>query len=381
MKIWSVVAATLMFGCTLSNSAAMRVLPVRTSITGSGAAGFVPTLSAPLRLTGGGSPMVAPSLLKGALPGSLPTPQVQGVNHTALTGLAEIAPFHLEAAPLAEIPQGTVLDGTKNAVEALTSKDANLGQITGQVYDNQRVNARPGSPVDASSFDLPDTKSAWYDKFTGRYETEATKIKKSLELALTNPMAKAIKDNLASNTLYRVERARVFNFVARTIGDNPEKPWETEAAVIFTAQALRDLSPHYLAAKLAGLWARHLYKDQIPQSAEKTYVEGSIFIRVFMALTGSTSQRWVGDLDYWNNGNFEAYKHFYHWIKGFQYDNVRQGPYFKDKIMKQEGDPVIYADENGRATLFQRAQAGEISDAAATRGQEKFDAVVSVERR
>ena len=60
---------------------------------------------------------------------------------------------------------------------------------------------------------------------------------------------------------------------------------------------------------------------------------------------------------------------------------MRQGPYFKNKIMKSEGDPSIYTDERGRRTLFQRASDGEINDAAATRGQEKFDAFVNNERR
>lgn len=370
MKILFAVAATLALGFSPIQAANLRGTPGRASVLGSGAAGFVPTVSAPLRLNAGGTPMLAPSL-KAALPGVLAAPQVQPIG----VRLEAVA-----AAELTPVQPGTLLDGTKTAVESLTKQDSNPSAITAQVYDKMAT-PRAGSPVDASSFDLPDNQSAWYDKFTGRYETEATKIKKSLELALSNPMAKAIKDNLASNTLYRVERARAINYVARTIGDNPEKPWETEAAVIFTAKALRELSPHYLASKLAGLWARHLYKNEIPESAEKTYVEGSIFVRVFMALTGSTSQRWVGDLDYWNNGNFEAYKHFYHWIQGFRYDNVRQGPYFKDKIMREQGDPVIYAEEEGRKTLFQRAQSGQISDAAATRGQEKFDAVVKVERR
>ena len=148
------------------------------------------------------------------------------------------------------------------------------------------------------------------------------------------------------------------------------------------ALALHDIlaaDPEFLAAKLASMWVRHLYKDSIPASAEKTYIEGSVLVRVFMGLTGSTAQDWNGAKDYFIRGTFELYRHFYHWIQGFRFANVRQGPYFLNKIMRAEGDPSIDADARGRMTLYQRAQAGQIDGQAAEAAQRRFDGFVANE--
>jgi hypothetical protein len=290
------------------------------------------------------------------------------------------APIPLKAPAALPAPVPTEAKSFLGQTETAFRKAAPNVDLAPVFFDRARAASMPDLPS-GQSVSLPDQSSSWYDRHTGQYETEATKIKAALDYALSFPTAKAIKDKLPYNTLYRVDRRSGISYVARTEGDNPQKTWETEPVVVFTRRALTELSPEYLAAKLASMWVRHLYKAQMPESAEKTYVEGSIFVRAFMYLSGSTAQNWNGDVDYVNGGNFEAYKHFYHWIQGSNYQNVRQGPYFKDKIMRQEGDPAIFSDPAGRRTLFQRAQAGEISGPDAQKAQELFDRFVANEGR
>jgi hypothetical protein len=244
-------------------------------------------------------------------------------------------------------------------------------------------------------YDNPDTQYSWYDAHTGQYETQASKIKKALDLALSHQLGGAIKNALPYNTLYRVDNdARFDDYTVRTTGDDAEQPSAMGPLVIFKHSALRQLSPEYLAAKLASMWARHLYRETMPVSAEKTYVEGSVFVRVFMGLTGSNSGWWNGDKDRivpvpghydqsgtWVTQNFEAFLHQYFWRQGSNYQDVRQGPYFKDKIMGAQGQPDIDADARGRRTLFQRAQNGEISQDAAAAAQQRFQGFVSNEHR
>lgn len=223
----------------------------------------------------------------------------------------------------------------------------------------------------------PDQGRAWLDRHTGRYETEASKLGKALELAMSSALGAAIKSGLPVNPLYRVEPSDGPGLYARSTGDDPERPGE-ELAVVFTDWSVRNLSPYLLAAKLASMWGRHLLMDKLPQSAEKTYAEGSLFVRVFMELTASTFDHWRGDLDQRAGQTFHGYQHAYWWAQGFRYDDVRQGPYFKRKIMGAEGDPAIYADARGRVTLFQRKDS--IGDEKAAAGQAEFDLFVRNER-
>lgn len=328
-----------------------------------------------------GASLAAPSLRPGIAAPVVAAPMVAA---PVVAAPARAAPQVL-AAPQAEtpaLPMGQ--ETTQRISEAVQNINQNGAKLSpadahgaGAALENAITGGKsfaPSAPVSA-----PDDYFAWYDRSTGQRETETSKLRKTYQLALTNPRAKAIKDNLPVNTVYKVQKGDN-PFYARTEGDDPERPGE-EAAVIFDEWALHNLSPHFLAATLASMWVRHLYRDVVPQSAEKTYMEGSILVRVFMELTGSTASNWVGRLDHWVKNNFQIYRHFYHWVKGFQYANVRQGPYFKDKIMGAKGDPTIHADARGRKTLFQRAQAGEISEEAATQGQEKFDQFVRTEQQ
>jgi hypothetical protein len=278
------------------------------------------------------------------------------------------------------LPPGQNTERIRQVVQNISERGENLSAGDMHQAGMSLQNAFTGGQSFASSDQVaaPDDSNSWLDPATGQYETETSKIRKAYQLALTNPRAKAIKDNLPVNPVYKVQKGNSA-FYARAEGDDPEKPGE-EAAVVFDQWTLQNLSPHFIAANLASMWVRHLYRDAVPQSAEKTYMEGSILIRVFMELTGSTASNWVGNLDYWLGGNFEIYRHFYSWAQGFQYPDVRQGPYFKWKIMGARGDPTIHTDERGRRTLFQRAQAGEIGDQAATQGQGKFDQFVGTEK-
>jgi hypothetical protein len=244
-------------------------------------------------------------------------------------------------------------------------------------------------PVDIAADGLPfsapqtDPSTGWYDRYTRQRETQASKIKKALTLALETQLGGAIKGALKENTLYRVDNKPgrwYLESAVKTQGDDPEKAREKTPLVVFNHNALAQLSPEFLAAKLAGMWARHLYRDTIPASAEKTYIEGSVATRVFMALTDSTADNWNGALDYAVGNTFHFYQHFYHWVQGLSLSNVRQGPYFANKIVQAEGDPVIDADPRGRQTLYSRARSGQISDAAAADAQTRFDGFVSNER-
>lgn len=331
--------------------------------------------------------LTAPALpsLTANLPQSLPSAAVPSLAVPEIpAAVVTPAQAHLQALPNIEAqaarPAEPVLGVLQNAANPLpegasAAERFSAGQRTFDAAGN------PGGADPANAYDLPDTQNSWYDRHTGNYETQATKIKKALDLALSNPLASAIKNGLSANTLYRVDNTNGLDrYAVATLGDDPERANEASPVVIFTHEALTQLPAHFLAAKLASMWARHLYRDTIPQSAEKTYIEGSVLVRVFMQLTNSTARWWNGSLDQWKNGNFEIYRHFYHWIQGFRYQNVRQGPYFKDKIMRAEGDPDILANSAGRRTLYQRSQNGEISPDAAAEAQKRFDGFVANER-
>jgi len=333
-----------------------------------------------LGLYTGGLTSTLPQLSQPSLRLAVPAPEV--LAPAAVINNKEAVPTPTLLAPdQAAIPLGP--ETTRRISAAVQNISERGGKLSASEAHGAGValeNAVTGgqSFVPASLVSAPDDTWSWFDPFTKQRETETSKLRKTYQLALTNSKAKAIKDNLPVNTVYKVQKGDN-PFYARAEGDDPEIPGQ-EAAVIFDEWALRNLSPHFLAANLASMWVRHLYRDVVPQSAEKTYMEGSILIRVFMELSGSTARNWVGRLDHWLRDNFQIYRHFYHWVKGFQYDNVRQGPYFKDKIMGAQGDPSIHTDARGRKTLFQRARAGEISDQAAQAGQEKFDQFVRTEK-
>lgn len=278
------------------------------------------------------------------------------------------APIPLAAAPVTAAP---ALDGLRAAASQPADPAGRVPLDAGRAR------------FDGAEFAPPDSVSGWYDQHTGAWETQTSKIKKAYDLALTHPLAAGIKNALSRNTVYRVDNSLgdwYLHTAVRTQGDDNEKTNEPDALVVFNHNALVQLSPEFLAAKLASMWVRHLYRDTLPASAEKTYIEGSVMVRVFMGLSGSTAQNWNGDKDYFIRGTFELYRHFYHWIQGFRFANVRQGPYFLNKIMRAEGDPSIDADARGRMTLYQRAQAGQIGPEAAEAAQHRFDGFVSNEQ-
>ncbi len=238
-----------------------------------------------------------------------------------------------------------------------------------------------------SASDL-DGFSSWYDQHTGQYETQQTKIAKAYQLAMSHPLAAAMKNNMPQNTVYKADNSHWgddVRYVARTYGDDPEHAAEP-AVTVFTRQAIQQMSPAYLAAHLARTWTLHMYRDKMPASAEKTYVSNSVMIRVFMALTGSQGQQ------YWNydqdrpvlnalgRETFEIFSHWFHWAQGSSFQNVRQGPYFLNKIMRAEGDPTVDADARGRMTLHQREAANQITGQQAVDAQGLFDGFVSNER-
>ncbi|MDD5627965.1 MAG: hypothetical protein PHU21_02795 [Elusimicrobia bacterium] len=335
--------------------------------------------AAPLHINTGG-------MLKAPLSGASLSAVLPALTAPVVRPSLAVPAVAAPASPVAAAPQALPLSPEASqrigaAVQNISERGAQLAPSeahgAGIALENAITGGQSFAP--AASVSAPDDYFGWYDRSTGQRETETSKLRKTYQLALTNPRAKAIKDNLPVNTVYKVQKGDN-PFYARTEGDDPERPGE-EAAVIFDEWALHNLSPHFLAATLASMWVRHLYRDVVPQSAEKTYMEGSVLIRTFMELTGSTSRNWVGRLDHWLKDNFQIYRHFYHWVKGFQYDNVRQGPYFKEKIMGAKGDPTVHTDARGRKTLFQRAQAGEISEEAAQAGQEKFDQFVRTEKQ
>jgi hypothetical protein len=294
----------------------------------------------------------------------------------------EALPGAIVASPAASIDAAVV----PNAMPALT-------QIAAPTADAAAVPTLAANSFDGSAqpaaaaplpYDAPSQSASWYDRHTGGLESQASKIKKALQLAMSHPKAAAIKNGMSQNTLYRVDntgRGLTPQSSVRTQGDDPERPGETPL-VVFHADALTQLSPEFLAAKLASMWTRHFYKDSIPVSAEKTYIEGSVMIEVFRALTQSTAQWWNGAKDFFSFGNFEIYRHFFHWVQGFEsrFSNVRQGPYFHDKIMNAEGDPDIATDDRGRRTIYQRVRDGDVSADAGTAAQQKFDGFVSNER-
>lgn len=334
---------------------------------------------------------------------------VAGMSAVSAAGAVRMAPSAMTAAPLAAHASLAAAPAAASALNAapaaapaspesaLVSLEKvaapiaeNAGLVQQLGLNNQRFDGSNAMPVnDGLPFAAPNQHESWYDNQTGAYETQATKIKKALQLAMSNPLASAIKNALPQNTLYRVDNSWNWTLPAavRSMGDDAEKAHENTPLIVFHQNALKQFSPELLAAKMAGMWARHMYREKIPASAEKTYVEHSVAIRVFMALTGSTASWWNGNKDYQTGSNwrgekfFEMYNHYFFWVQGRNYPNVRQGPFFKEKIMQNSGTPVIDADARGRKTLFQRANAGEISNAAAEQAQQSFDGFVSNETR
>jgi hypothetical protein len=292
------------------------------------------------------------------------------------------------AAPIAASPAAGVPAAAVPAVVAAPAGAPALGLLRNAAASvpngpSSSDFASGRASFDGAQFAPPDNVSGWVDQHTGQWETQTSKLKKAYDLALTHPLAAGIKNGLSRNTVYRVDNSGgnwYLHTAVRTQADDNEKTNEPDALVIFNHNALQQLSPEYLAAKLASMWVRHLYRDTLPASAEKTYVEGSVLVRVFKDLTGSTAQTWNGSKDYFIGGTFELYRHFYNWIQGFRFANVRQGPYFLDKIMHAQGDPSIDTDARGRMTLFQRSQAGQITPEAAEAAQHRFDGFVSNEQ-
>ena len=355
-------------------ASAQVVVPIRVAAPSALSAGIVaaPSALAPTALRAAAAPSVlAPSLsaVMAAAPALSAAPAAAAAA-PVLSAVPALAP-----APSAGIPAAAAAPGAP-ALSILRNAAPSDGPTPAAVD-------AAGAAFDGSQFAPPDNFSGWIDQHTGQWETQTSKIKKAYDLALTHPLAAGIKRGLARNTVYRVDNSNgpwYLHTAVRTQGDDNEKANEPDALVIFNHNALVALSPEYLAAKLASMWARHFYRDTIPASAEKTYIEGSVLIRVFRDLTGSTAQNWNGAKDYFLNGTFELYRHFYHWIQGFRFANVRQGPYFLDKIMHAQGDPTIDADARGRMTLFQRSQAGQITPQAAEAAQHRFDGFVSNEQ-
>lgn len=242
-------------------------------------------------------------------------------------------------------------------------------------------------PVSFGAPRLPMQQVAWRDKHTGQWESEASKIKAALNLALSHPLAAAIKKGLPYNTEYRVEDTFLDNYqglpVVRTTGADAEAPKELPM-IVFNRQALAELSPAYLASRMAAMWANHLYRDTIPVSAERTYIEGSVMARVFSGLTKSGIKSWNSALDrqVWTSQGWrgEVWMHFYNWMQGFQFKDARMGPYFKQNIMAAQGEPTIHVDKRGRMTLYQRQQAKQIMPDVAAAAQKLFGMFLATER-
>ncbi|MBI4377413.1 MAG: hypothetical protein HY549_13315 [Elusimicrobia bacterium] len=256
-----------------------------------------------------------------------------------------------------------------------------LGPALAAVFLPARVNMRN-----------PDNRVTFFDQFTGRHVTEVDKLKMAKDMAASSRLGSVIfraLSNAQINPLFRVENAHGPVYYARSLGDDPEISNETERLYVFTDWAIRYLSPQALAADLAAMAVRHFYSDKIPESAEKTYVEGSVRNRVFAQLTNSDERQWAGELDTLvgrdEDGDpvFSIWEHYFFWIQtaGASVDDVRLGRYFKDKIVLGQSRPDVFIrDRRAQTTLFQRSQAGQISDAAATAGQEKFAGFVQNER-
>lgn len=278
---------------------------------------------------------------------------------TAMSGLEQVAaPF---AAGMQEGPRA--------------SADVQLTQA----FDGARAIV-PASDLDGSG--------TWLDDHTGQWETQQTKVRKAFQLAMSHPVAAAMKNGMTQNTVYKVDNSgwsSDVGYVARSYGDDPEHPNEP-AMVVFTREALKQLSPAALAAHLAKMWTFHKYRDAVPASAEKTYMGHSVMIRVFKSLTNSQGQQYWNydqDMPTWNSigqRTFAIFSHWFHWSQGFSFQNVRQGPYFLNKIMRSEGDPAIDTDARGRMTLHQREQAQQIDGQKATNAQGVFDGFVSNEQ-
>jgi hypothetical protein len=363
-----IVALSALAASTSASAGPVLVAPAALSAPVFNAAGIAAAAASRSALSApslSGAALTAPSLTSALAPASFAAPAA-----LAAAPAAAAAPG-FSASAAAAAPAASAIDGLRAASPAPAASAEADPSAAARPFD--------GSPA----FSAPDNEYQWLDQHTGQFETQTSKIKKTYDLALTHPLAAGIKNALSRNTLYRVDNSQgpwYLHTSVRTQGDDNEKTSEPDALVVFNHNALQQLSPEFLAAKLASMWARHLYRDTIPASAEKTYVEGSVLVRVFMGLTGSTAQNWNGDKDYFIGGTFELYRHFYNWIQGFRFANVRQGPYFLDKIMHAQGDPSIDADARGRMTLFQRAQAGQITGPAAQAAQQRFDNFVSNER-
>lgn len=338
---------------------------------------FSAAVSGPLQVSAAAvlsAPAMAAPFAAAALPASAPSAAPAAAAPVAAPAAVAPAPAAFLAAAPAFVRAAAPADGPSRPSDGPSRPAASSAKSL----------AASESGFDgALPYAAPDNIGQWYDQHTGEYESQTTKIKKAYDLALSHPLAAAIKNALPRNTVYRVDNNAgnwYLHTSVRTQGDDAEKTGEPNALVVFNHNALQQLSPEFLAAKLASMWARHMYRDTMPASAEKTYIEGSVLTRVFMGLTGSTAQNWNGSKDYFLNGTFELYRHFYNWIQGFRYPNVRQGPYFLNKIMHAEGDPAIDADDRGRMTLFQRSQAGQISAEQAQAAQQRFDGFVANER-
>ncbi|MFI5345143.1 MAG: hypothetical protein ACHQ51_02100 [Elusimicrobiota bacterium] len=345
-------------------SGSARALPAYSAAIAPSAAAVAPGLSA-YALS---APALSAALAAPSLPAYLPASVPPAAAAPAPVPTAASVP----AAPLAAAPARPAIAAVRSLAAPIPGDDS--GAQARAASQSQFDGALP--------YSAPDSDGQWYDRHTGEYETQTTKIKKAYDLALSHPLAAAIKNALPRNTVYRVDNdpgSWYLHTSVRTQGDDAEKANEA-ALVVFNRNALQQLSPEFLAAKLASMWVRHMYRDTMPASAEKTYIEGSVLTRVFMGLTGSTAQNWNGAKDYFIDGTFELYRHFYNWIQGFRYPNVRQGPYFLNKIMHAEGDPSIDADARGRMTLFQRSSAGQISAEQAQAAQQRFDGFVANEQ-
>lgn len=273
---------------------------------------------------------------------------------------------------------------------ALSQGRSFLGSI-GRLVRNE-VGATNILPSRERNEQNPDNNYSWADRFTNQVETQATKIGKARDLALTHPLTAKIYERLEQNgarPIYKVVPTDNADYYSRVLGDDPEIPGERENVVILTSWILPNLSLESIAADIASqfasLWYGKYNGAPVRQSAEKNYIKGSVLSQVFAYLSGSTPSRWVGRLDHRVGATrrgepiFRIYQHYNSWLMtaGQGVETVRTGNYFLNKIIRQEGYPYILTDARGRQTLYGRLQSQDITDQEATIGQKTFAEFVS----
>lgn len=234
--------------------------------------------------------------------------------------------------------------------------------------DDNSANAVPGSSlVIPPNVRFPlDKTITWDDRFTGDpRETEFSKVAKVVGregARLRSPSANGLYERLTAKPKYGAEAYWNAGYDARAWGTALTNPW-----TIVTRNLLQ-LSPTFILARIAETWA-YFYFDNVPTSANKTYMALSTFVKTFIeharnsGYPNTHEYSWPSEIDKKDGlGQNVTAAYFDLWNRGHRTSDsdprlIEDGALFQAIRF----DNAVNADGDGRKTLEELYYQGKIS--------------------